>query len=109
MLAALAMLSVFPLCAGVAVAALMPARLALWQVPRVAAVRVAAPAAVLTPAVSSGTLPTRQGPASELAPLMASRSLGPHVGVAVTQLASRSGLSAPAAPAPPAPPPRAQL
>ena len=67
-LAALAMLSVFTLCAGVAVAALMPARLALWQVPRVAAVRVAAPAAVLKPSVSSGTLPTRQGLASELAP-----------------------------------------
>jgi serine-type D-Ala-D-Ala carboxypeptidase/endopeptidase (penicillin-binding protein 4) len=96
-LAALAMLSVFTLCAGVAVAALMPARLALWHVPRVAAVRVAAPAAVLTPSVSSGTLPTRQGLASELAPLIASRSLGPHVGVAVTDLASGSVLFARAA------------
>ena len=109
MLAALAMLSVFTLCAGVAVAALMPARLALWQVPRVAAVRVAAPAAVLTPAVSSGTLPTRQGLASELAPLMASRSLGPHVGVAVTDLASGSVLFARAAAAPATPASSAKL
>jgi len=59
--AALALLNVFALGAGVAVAALLPARLALWQVPRVATVRIAAPAAVLTPAVSAGSLPTSQG------------------------------------------------
>ena len=51
-LAALAMLSVFTLGAGVAVAALLPARLALWQIPRVAAVRVAV--------VASGTQPAPQ-------------------------------------------------
>src|SRR6266487_2915285 len=86
MLAALAMLSVFTLCA-----------------------RVAAPAAVLTPSVSSGTLPTRQGLASELAPLIASRSLGPHVGVAVTDLASGSVLFARAAGAPATPASSAKL
>ena len=73
---ALAMLNVFTLGAGVAVAALLPPRLALWQVPRVATVRVAAPATVLTPAVSAGALPTSQGLTAELAPLIASRSLG---------------------------------
>ena len=51
---ALALLNVFALGAGVAVAAMLPSRLALWQVPRVATVRIAAPAAVLTPAVSAG-------------------------------------------------------
>ncbi|HKA95408.1 MAG TPA: D-alanyl-D-alanine carboxypeptidase/D-alanyl-D-alanine-endopeptidase [Streptosporangiaceae bacterium] len=102
-LAVLAMLSVFTLCAGVAVAALMPARLALWHIPRVAAARVAAPAAVLAPAVPSGALPTRAGLASELAPLIASPSLGSHVGVAVTDLASGSVLFARAAGAPATP------
>src|SRR5215475_14948554 len=85
---ALAMLNVFALGAGAAVAVLLPPRLALWQVPRVAAARIAAPAAVLTPAVPAGALPTSRGLASELAPLMASRSLGPSVGVVVTDLAS---------------------
>src|SRR6266702_3229459 len=75
-LTVVAMLNVFALGAGVAVAALLPARLALWQVPRVATARIAAPAAVLTPAVSAGSLPTSQGLTSELAPLIASRSLG---------------------------------
>ena len=37
MVVTLAMISVFTLAAGVAVAALMPARLALWNIPRVAA------------------------------------------------------------------------
>src|SRR5205814_3415181 len=59
--------------------------------------------------VSSGTLPTRQGLASELVPLMASRSLGPHVGVAVTDLASGSVLFARAAAAPATPASSAKL
>ena len=100
---ALAMLNVFALGAGAAVAVLLPPRLALWQVPRVAAVRVAAPAAVLTPAVPAGALPTSQGLASELAPLMASRSLGPSVGVVVTDLASGRVLFARSATAPATP------
>ena len=102
-LTALAMLNVFTLGAGVAVAALLPGRLALWQIPRVAAVRVAAPAAVLTPAVSSGLLPTGQGLTSELAPLIASRSLGGHVGVVVTDLVSGSVLFGRAAATPATP------
>jgi serine-type D-Ala-D-Ala carboxypeptidase/endopeptidase (penicillin-binding protein 4) len=87
-LTALAMLNVFTLGAGVAVAALLPARLARWQIPRVAAARVATPAAVLAPAASSGALPTGQGLALQLAPLIASRALGPSVGVVVTDLVS---------------------
>ena len=42
-LISLAMLNVCTLGAGVAVAALLPARLALWKIPRVAAAPVAAP------------------------------------------------------------------
>ena len=102
-LAALAMLNVFALGAGVAVAALLPGRLALWQIPRVAVVRVAEPAAVLAPAVSSGLLPTGHGLTSELAPLIASRSLGTHVGVVVTDLVSGSVLFSRAAATPATP------
>jgi D-alanyl-D-alanine carboxypeptidase/D-alanyl-D-alanine-endopeptidase (penicillin-binding protein 4) len=102
-LTALAMLNVFTLGAGLAVAALLPARLALWRIPRVAAVSVAAPAAVLTPAVSSGTLPTSRGLTAGLAPLIASRSLGSHVGVVVTDLASGRVLFARAATTPATP------
>jgi serine-type D-Ala-D-Ala carboxypeptidase/endopeptidase (penicillin-binding protein 4) len=100
---ALAMLNVFTLGAGVAVAALLPPRLALWQVPRVATVWFAAPAAVLTPAVSAGALPTSQGLTAELAPLIASRSLGPRVGVVVTDLASGRVLFSRAATSPATP------
>jgi serine-type D-Ala-D-Ala carboxypeptidase/endopeptidase (penicillin-binding protein 4) len=87
-LTTLAMLNVFTLAAGVTVAALLPARLALWQIPRVAAARIAAPAAVLPPAVSAGAFPTSRGLTAELAPLISSRPLGPSVGVVVTDLAS---------------------
>ena len=107
--AALAMLNVFTLGAGVTVAALLPGRLALWQIPRVAAVRVTLPAAVLTPAVSSGLLPTSQGLAAELTPLARSRSLGPHVGVVVTDLASGAVLFARAAADPATPASSAKL
>jgi D-alanyl-D-alanine carboxypeptidase/D-alanyl-D-alanine-endopeptidase (penicillin-binding protein 4) len=102
-LTALVLLNVFTLGAGVAVAALLPARLALWQIPRVAAARIAAPAAVLAPAGSSGTLPTRQGLTSRLAPLIAARSLGPHAGVVVIDLASGRVLFARAARTPATP------
>ncbi len=60
-LAALAMLNVFTLGAGVAVAGLLPGRLALWQVPRVAGAEVAAPGAVLSPAGSAGRCPAGSG------------------------------------------------
>ncbi len=87
-LAALAMLNVFTLGAGVAVAHLLPARLALWQIPRVARAGLAAPGSVLIPAGAQGPVPNRQRLAAALAPLAASRSLGPHVGLFVTDLDS---------------------
>jgi len=58
---------------------------------------------VLTPAVSAGALPTSQGLATELAPLIGSRSLGPRVGVVVTDLASGRVLFARAASTPATP------
>jgi D-alanyl-D-alanine carboxypeptidase/D-alanyl-D-alanine-endopeptidase (penicillin-binding protein 4) len=101
-LAALAMLNVFTVGAGLAVAGLLPARLALWRLPRVAAVRLTMPGAVLPAA--SGTLPTSHGLASALAPLIAQPTLGSHVGVVVTDLATGSvlfarGSTVPATPA----------
>jgi D-alanyl-D-alanine carboxypeptidase/D-alanyl-D-alanine-endopeptidase (penicillin-binding protein 4) len=85
-LVALAMLNVFTLGAGAAVAVLLPARLALWQVPRVAGARIGAPAAVLAPAQPGGPLPDRRALAAVLAPLLASPVLGRHTGAVVTDL-----------------------
>ena len=87
-LAALAMLNVFTLGAGVAVAGLLPDRLALWQVPRVTRAEVAAPGTVLSPAGSHGPLPSRKRLAALLEPLIGAQPLGPHVGAVVTDLAT---------------------
>jgi D-alanyl-D-alanine carboxypeptidase/D-alanyl-D-alanine-endopeptidase (penicillin-binding protein 4) len=91
-LAALAMLNVFTLGAGLAVVHLLPARLALWQVPSVAKAPLAAPGSVLPPAGARGAEPTRRRLAAALGPLAASHSLGQHAGMVVTDLASGSVL-----------------
>jgi serine-type D-Ala-D-Ala carboxypeptidase/endopeptidase (penicillin-binding protein 4) len=85
-LATLAMLNVFILGAGVAVANMLPARLALWQVPRVARAGLEAPAPVLDPASPNGPVPGRARLAALLGPMMAAHPLGPHVGAVVTDL-----------------------
>ena len=85
-LATLAMLNVFTLGAGVAVAGMLPARLALWQVPRVAKARLQAPAPVLAPASPHGPPPSRARLAALLGPLIAAHPLGQHVGAVVTDL-----------------------
>jgi D-alanyl-D-alanine carboxypeptidase/D-alanyl-D-alanine-endopeptidase (penicillin-binding protein 4) len=87
-LVALAMLNVFTLGAGAAVAGLLPDRLALWQVPRVAGAEVAAPGTVLSPAGSHRPLPSRKRLAALLAPLIGAQPLGRHVGAVVTDLAT---------------------
>jgi D-alanyl-D-alanine carboxypeptidase/D-alanyl-D-alanine-endopeptidase (penicillin-binding protein 4) len=87
-LTALAMLNVFTLGAGVAVAGLLPDRLALWQVPRVANAEVAAPGTVLSPVGSHRPLPSRKRLAALLAPLIGAQPLGRHVGAVVTDLAT---------------------
>src|SRR5215467_16038542 len=91
-LAALAMLNVFTLGAGVAVANMLPARLALWQIPRVAKERLAVPGAVLIPAGAQGPAPNRQRLAAALAAKSATSALGRHVGLVVTDLGSGSVL-----------------
>ncbi len=100
----LAMLNVCTLGAGVAVARLLPARLALWNIPRVAGAPVAAPGPVLRPAQRSAPLPTSGGLSAALAPILALPALGAHVGGVVTDLASgdvlwSSGASSPVQPA----------
>lgn len=103
-LAALAMLNVFTLGAGAAVAVMLPARLALWQIPRVAAAPLTPPARVLAPVAYTAATPTSSGLRAALGPLLASRSLGRHVGAIVTDLATggvlfSQGGTSPAAPA----------
>src|SRR5215471_11218694 len=83
-LVTLAMLNVFTLGAGVAVADLLPARLALWQVPRVARAGLQAPGPVLAPASARGQVPGRRRLAAVLGPLLATPALGQHVGAVVT-------------------------
>src|SRR5258708_23715071 len=85
-LATLAMLNVFTLGAGVAVANLLPERLALFQVPRVATARLEAPRPVLAPAGPRGPVPDRGRLAALLGPLIAAHPLGKHVGAGVTHL-----------------------
>src|SRR5215472_14468354 len=91
-LAALAMLNVFTLGAGVAVATMLPARLALWQIPRVAGARLTVPGSVLIPAGAQGAAPNRQRLAVALKAKAATSALGRHVGLVVTDLASGSVL-----------------
>jgi serine-type D-Ala-D-Ala carboxypeptidase/endopeptidase (penicillin-binding protein 4) len=80
------MLNVFTLGAGVAVAGLLPARLALWQVPRVTGAGLHAPGPVLAPASARGQVPSRGRLTALLAPLLATHALGSHVGAVVTDL-----------------------
>ena len=85
-LVTLAMLNVFTLGAGVAVANMLPARLALWQVPRLATSRLEPPGLVLAPASAGAAAPDRARLAALLAPMLAARPLGQHVGAVVTDL-----------------------
>jgi serine-type D-Ala-D-Ala carboxypeptidase/endopeptidase (penicillin-binding protein 4) len=91
-LIALAMLNVFTIGAGVAVARFLPGRLALWKIPAVTAAPLASPGSALAPATSPASLPTRQGMSAALRPLLASHSLGRHVGAVVTSLGSGAQL-----------------
>jgi serine-type D-Ala-D-Ala carboxypeptidase/endopeptidase (penicillin-binding protein 4) len=83
MVIALAMISVFTLGAGVAVAALMPGRLALWDIPRVAARPAAAASRVLAGARSSAPVPTSRGLSAALSGVLGSRVLGKQAGAEV--------------------------
>jgi serine-type D-Ala-D-Ala carboxypeptidase/endopeptidase (penicillin-binding protein 4) len=84
----LALLNLLTLGAGGALAGLLPARLALWKIPSVAA-RPLAGSAVPLPNVSGrGPVPTTAGLSAGLSGLLATGALGPHVTAVVADLAS---------------------
>ncbi len=80
---ALAMISLFTLGAGVAVADLMPGQLALWNIPRVAARPAAAASRVLAGARSSAPVPTSRGLSAALSGVLGSGVLGKKAGAEV--------------------------
>jgi D-alanyl-D-alanine carboxypeptidase/D-alanyl-D-alanine-endopeptidase (penicillin-binding protein 4) len=104
--ASLALLSVFTLTAGVAVAHMLPQRLALFRLPTVAGRGLAEPSPVLTPMLDpsgrgrsgySGPVSqaaTVAGVDSALARLLGASSLGSHVGAVVTDLSTGQVLMA---------------
>ncbi len=85
---ALALLNVFTLGAGAAVASLMPAQLARWDVPRVADRGLQSAGQVLPGATATAPLPTTGGLATALGRVMSSATLGQQVGMVVTDPAS---------------------
>ena len=99
-----ALLNLATLCAGVAVAGLLPARLSLWDIPRVAGRPLVAAGPALAGPRRPAALATGAGLARALDPLLTATALGSHAGVTVTDVASgvvlysRNGASA-AAPA----------
>ncbi len=77
-LVTLAMVNVITLTAGVAVALMLPGRLAALKIPSVAAGRIRAPGPVLA-AGTAGPPPTASGLRSALTGPLSDTSLGPHV------------------------------
>jgi D-alanyl-D-alanine carboxypeptidase len=102
--ALLALLIVFTITAGVAVARMLPPRLALWRLPTVASHSLAGAGPVLVPVADpadgpagsaqtghsgySGQVATAAGVEAALAPLLHSATLGSHVGAIVDDLSS---------------------
>jgi serine-type D-Ala-D-Ala carboxypeptidase/endopeptidase (penicillin-binding protein 4) len=97
----LALLSVFTIAAGAAVAHMLPPRLALWRLPTVAARGLAGAGPVLSavdPLVTgaaptgkfrqAGQLTTAAGVTAALSGILASPALGPHVGAVVDDLST---------------------
>jgi serine-type D-Ala-D-Ala carboxypeptidase/endopeptidase (penicillin-binding protein 4) len=96
----LALLSVFTMTAGVAVARMLPPRLALWRLPTVASRGLAAAGPVLDPlpelspggavrsSYSGGDLATASGVTAALGHVLDSSALGPHVGAVVADLST---------------------
>ena len=84
----LAMINVFTLAAGIAVARMLPPRLAALRVPSVAAGGVTGPGAVLAPGAPDGSLPTAGGLRSALAGPLSAAALGPQVSAVVADPAT---------------------
>jgi len=101
-LLSLALLSVFTLAAGIAVARMLPPRLALWRLPTVASRGLAQAGPVLGPlpdpgpgttprsgySGSAASLATAAGVSAALGHLLNSATLGRHVGAVVADLSS---------------------
>ena len=96
-LACLALLCVFEIVAGIAVARILPRRLDQWDVPRVGTRPAAAPAPPLRAADGAPSAPagsaagagvSTAGLNTALGSLLSSPVLGPHVGMLVTNLAT---------------------
>jgi D-alanyl-D-alanine carboxypeptidase/D-alanyl-D-alanine-endopeptidase (penicillin-binding protein 4) len=79
----LAMINVFTLAAGIAVARMLPSRLAALRVPTVAPGQVIGAGAVLPAGTGGGSLPTASGLRSALAGPLSASALGPRVSVMV--------------------------
>ncbi len=88
--ASIAVLCAFTIAAGVTVSRLLPVRLALWQMPGIAAGRLSASSEALTAATgsASGRAATAAGVAAAVAPIGGSPVFGAHLGVLVTDLAT---------------------
>jgi D-alanyl-D-alanine carboxypeptidase/D-alanyl-D-alanine-endopeptidase (penicillin-binding protein 4) len=82
-IAALALLNAATIGAGGALAALLPARLALWKIPVVASRPPVRPGVLLAGAGAGGALPTRAGLSAALSGLLADQALGSHVAAVV--------------------------
>jgi len=88
--AAVAVLCVFTMAAGLTVARLLPRRLELWQPPSIASSRLAGSAQVLG-STGLASLPagaTTKGVTQAITPVISSAAFGPRLGVLVTDLAS---------------------
>jgi serine-type D-Ala-D-Ala carboxypeptidase/endopeptidase (penicillin-binding protein 4) len=88
-LAILALLCVFVIAAGIAVAGLLPGRLALWDVPWVRSRALAGPGVPLPAATGSAHAgATTAGLSAAVGPLLRLPALGPHVGLVITSLST---------------------
>jgi len=84
----LAVINGFTLAAGIAVARMLPSRLAALRVPSVTAGPVSGPGAVLAPGAADGPLPTASGLRSALAGPLSAAALGPRVSAVVADPAT---------------------
>jgi D-alanyl-D-alanine carboxypeptidase len=85
------MLCAFTIAAGITVSRLLPARLAAWQMPRIAATRLPGSSTALPAATGSASVraaATPAGVARAMAPIVGSPAFGPQLGVLVTNLAT---------------------
>jgi D-alanyl-D-alanine carboxypeptidase/D-alanyl-D-alanine-endopeptidase (penicillin-binding protein 4) len=106
----LALLTVFTMGAGAAVAHLLPARLARWQIPRVATRPLAATGPVLGAAGDPrATAASPGGLAAQLSGTLGQPALGAHVGAVVANLSTGQVLLARAGRSPFAPASTAKL